>query len=749
MIDESLLKSNFLGRDGFVWWIGRVAHKSVWKDVNTVMAQSKTMDQRVKVRIIGYHPFTDELPEEDLPWAMVMGDAVTGAGQGSMGDSISLVGGETCLGFFLDGDEAQQPVIMGLLSRHNGVKNSIGEGELVQSRSNGLDVSSGNNNDKMTKDRNVDGGEIGTPEDKGKVSGTETDGTEQGTTQLNGRSSRAGDAFEKKNTKEHQVPSNCGNDAIGQLTQVLTDFISLTNGLESALGSYVDPVANAIYDMEAELRSVVSISQGIVKGVLNNVRNGIIGKLTKIFSQFLGNANLVNPFEFTTDEPARKAFQAILDTIFCLFEKLIEDLLEFLIHLFRSLIENVVNGPICAAEQFVSGIFAKVFEVLEDLLAPVLSGLEWLTGGIGEIQGFLRSASTLAAQIFSFIGCDGRKCTVPSTWVSSTNAALQRGADDWEKQVESMDVIGGIADDLKRIGEEADRDVNNFFGTDDFVEQEYNGMQLSSILQTTDSLTGGNSSEALDRGLGSIESAISTTSLFGENTVFDACNNVVNNPQSQSDLIRIPMGYTYSKCIPPEIEIIGKGSGATAIPIVDSSRRLIAVQVTNPGSGYDTSSTSIHLIDNTNNGSGGILEPIIVDGKINKIVVVRSGRGYCPNRDTGDNPVGIVTGIYIENPGTGYKPGDTIEIPSYFVDFPGYLIDIVPTPDNGSIVDVILPIIDEEFPTIPKLTINTSTGRGAKVIPILEYKPLETIATDTSGVKRSGLVGITSVIDCI
>jgi len=31
MIDESLFKSNQLGRDGFTWWIGRVAHSDVWK----------------------------------------------------------------------------------------------------------------------------------------------------------------------------------------------------------------------------------------------------------------------------------------------------------------------------------------------------------------------------------------------------------------------------------------------------------------------------------------------------------------------------------------------------------------------------------------------------------------------------------------------------------------------------------------------------------------------------------------------
>ena len=38
MIDESLLKSNVLGRDGFTWWIGRVAHPDFWKKENETVS---------------------------------------------------------------------------------------------------------------------------------------------------------------------------------------------------------------------------------------------------------------------------------------------------------------------------------------------------------------------------------------------------------------------------------------------------------------------------------------------------------------------------------------------------------------------------------------------------------------------------------------------------------------------------------------------------------------------------------------
>ena len=60
-------------------------------------------------------------------------DATSGSGQACLGESSRMVGGETVFGFFMDGEEAQQPVIFGALARNVnplGAKNS--DGFLIQ-----------------------------------------------------------------------------------------------------------------------------------------------------------------------------------------------------------------------------------------------------------------------------------------------------------------------------------------------------------------------------------------------------------------------------------------------------------------------------------------------------------------------------------------------------------------------------------------------------------------------------------------
>ena len=61
------LKTNFLGRDGFVWWIGQIPPVESWGFQGT----GGGWGVRYKVRIMGYHPYTEaELSNEDLPGHM-------------------------------------------------------------------------------------------------------------------------------------------------------------------------------------------------------------------------------------------------------------------------------------------------------------------------------------------------------------------------------------------------------------------------------------------------------------------------------------------------------------------------------------------------------------------------------------------------------------------------------------------------------------------------------------------------------
>lgn len=120
MTEGTLFNSGFLGAS-FNWWVGQIASDSTWRD-NMLPGKFENKDQipgwgrRYKVRIIGLHDREEEsISSDQLPWAQVMYPVTGGGGQANAGATANLRQGNFVFGFFLDGQDQQVPVIMGVL----------------------------------------------------------------------------------------------------------------------------------------------------------------------------------------------------------------------------------------------------------------------------------------------------------------------------------------------------------------------------------------------------------------------------------------------------------------------------------------------------------------------------------------------------------------------------------------------------------------------------------------------------------
>jgi methyl-accepting chemotaxis protein len=734
MIEESLLKSNYIGKDGFNWWIGRVADAKVWKGINLENSFNGDQAFRCKVRIIGHHPFDNTIKENDLPWAVCLMDATGGNGMGGQSKTFQMEGGETCVGFFMDGEDGQQPVIIGLLHRHANVKSSIDQKTIDAEQSSqfkNAPLYIGNNVPATNRLRPTTtpispataSTGIGATTDK-KIPSAYIAGISQAQAQV-----------EREGTNVSRKPSNCGNDLIGSITRILQDFIAGISILENAFGQFVDPILNKIVDVASQIQNVASQIGGIIKLIINNIRSGIFKCIVSLFKKFLALLFKTDPTSPVTGPIAKKATKTILDKLFCIFENLIDEIIDFVVNMLTNMIGNIVNPSLCVAEQFVSGILAKLMDMIEKAIQPILSGISWLTGGISSITSILQQASTLASQIYSFIGdCGGLKCTQPSEWVSSWAVAMQKASDNWENQIKNIDILGGISNDLSQI--------SNAIGGDGQLQTAggyVNSSQLTGILQTANALGGG---------LNTIEGAIATISGFGNvNGAFGSCGQSSLNPQTQDDLATVPFGYQYEYCIPPIARVYGSGVGANLIPIV-AKGSIFSIEIISGGVGY-TSPLPIAIVDNSGYGSGAKAEAIVENGVITGAVVIYGGSGYCggnysnigigttTNAGIGSTVVGVVTSIYIPNPGLGYTSGDTISIGTT-------TIKPLITP-NGSIVQVNVPKnYNQTFENAPPIIINTSTGVGAKLIPVMKFTPQG--ATLNQNVNQNQVI---SVVDCV
>lgn len=766
MIEESLLKSNFVGKDGFIWWIGQVADPSVWRNEKTrIDTGDSAWSYRCKVRIVGYHSFSpNELPDKDLPWAHVLTSASDGApAQGGFGKLPLLIGGETVVGFFLDGDEAQQPVVMGCFHRSPAVINvdnpnpfdafpgykgpfsnsgghqatrqkqqplgqlkdvptSFGSGPQVTMFSNpsfgtaepeSLDLSPGfvplGNNTTSNAGANY------------KFSASPKNETlfyaEKAEANFLGKIDREGD-----------IPgeNGCSNNIISQITATLQNFIKFINSLESTAYGFIDPLRNKVVDMQKMIRKVARMIASTMKSVINGIRDNIFNLVACLFKIF--GITLPSPFKL----PISEATKNILNLIFCLFEKLFGSLWDFVAGLLNGLIGRSPNIPRCAAEETIAVMVSKLADMIDDSLATIVSGLDWLANGIGQVAGAIRQGLNFISQILSFLSCDSLACQNVTSWDPFSGVTLPQ-PDKWKTVLDNIDIFGGIDDQ--------------------------------------------------------IDTALGYMSIFGSlDTPFSDCRQRIVDPKTQVDAPKTPIGVKYGQCIPPEVIINGNGIGAKAQAVVSSlDGSILTIQILDRGKGY-TDPPRITILDNTRYGIGAIAKSTInPNGELESIYLIKPGKGYCqtnlniivtgiptttpiggvsptiipgtagiativPGANVSVTPifenlglstvaVGVVTSVVIDSPGVGYTSGDIV-----------YIGDCIYRPivsNNGSIIKLESSDCIQEFLEYPTPVINSSQGEGAILYPVISYVP-QYILDNTNVRSRVGIgTTIVNVVQCV
>ena len=622
MLDSALLKTNFVGRDGFVWWIGRVANPNVWRNESTDTDAGWAF--RCKVRIIGYHPFdTTILADEDLPWSHVLVDATSGSGQGNMGDSSRMMGGETVFGFFLDGEEGQQPVIFGALARtvnSLGPKNTPPLEDDVGSE-NVFGVLSGREAGvegptSLPLQEDKEGGstaaenaekEVGALKDKETPSGEKVNAKDL---EGNSKAVQSEGAFSNRGASETVTMDNAcdkGNDALSEVTHTLGSFLKTVNGLTQYADQWIDTSRNLIVDINKEINRASKIATGAMRKIVATLRDKVTGLFSKKYRDFIG---MEVPESQKT--PIVSAFKRIQDFVFCVFDKINGDLLPDVTDLFKDMLKaGALNSTVCAIEQAVGALMAKINDAIKAGLAPIIGGLDWLTGSLSGVGSLLDKVSSFTDSLMSFLDCDSLQC---------------KEYEDWTQK-------GGLRKKPK-------------LSFNSIIE---NSKFLSSIPITS-------GLNVADPGFFNLPNSFSALSLLngGLPELFN-CNEKTNNPKNQDDLAdSVPPGFVWPDCIPPKVEVYGDGTRTAAmIPIVSSDDgSILTLQIIEKGFGY-TNPPVVSIIDKTNNGGGAQAQTVIDEnGSVVDVYMISPGEGYCPSTN-------VVPPKYpvTEGPGIGITAG--------------------------------------------------------------------------------------------
>ena len=709
MLEESLFKTNFIGRDGFRWWIGQIAPQSCWQD----QADGGGWGNRVKVRIMGYHPYSElELPNEDLPWAQVLLGVTDGSGACNRAKTPKIEQADTVLGFFLDGDNAQLPCIIGVFGRTDAVSYSgpytapfqpfTGfAGPMKKSAAVVPNESNESNLDSQKSPRMV------SPEIAEKLNKDIKDP---------GKKEKAGfNAIGKKVTMATAKVSSEIDNIKTDIENFVGDVQNIIKGITDGIGDFKQQINERI---GAITKSIQSGATGLIHNMTGALSEAMGGAMNKgldvlyktVYATVLaatGNPVAADVAGIAAQSTFISPVKAISDALPCIANSVIGGIGGMIQGLLTNIADNVSNFVQCVADQGVGAIMNTIIGGVTKALQPLMGGVGKILGGFNPFS-FLTSAVDAFQNVVSALDCN----EPPADYALASN--------EW--------VIG--------VG-----------------SKEGAGTPVSQILETANKAR-----EAASRGFGIVDAVQDIAGLTGSLGVFDFANPSVSTPGFESVLGNCYAGPPeLGGCGGTKIKIFGgKGVGGVANAIIGLANAdrgvtgsLIGIDLVNGGGGY-TTPPFVEIVDECKSGYGGIARAVIdynpnspTYQQITDIVLVSGGEGYTPSVD---NPINDIT-INTENPatvltpGVGYIPdtGGTPGVPGVPGSIPGVddggdtVIDNIgnvydiEVDENGGITGLI-PRGELKFPQITgevEFEINSQTGFGAILKPRFKRRPIQ------------------------
>ena len=658
MLETRHSNIEFLGKDGFQWFIAQVAPDKVWRTENN---QNFDNGFRAKIRILGYHPGENDgeggISDDNLPWAHFLVSPQFGAGNNDTGTSFALQGGEMVIGFFLDGEEAQQPIVIGSFYANYNIEDFTSYKETLDRGTTGFKP--------LKKDPNIDYGDHTSIEKKEKTSA--------GGVIVDSNSEIVDDNKNKKKTIEKyfdnksyhvKVPVVCNTpiEKTSDITKSLQKFFDKVNSLEKFSDGYIDPVLQKIVNIDVEIDKASKEISGAMSGIIRGARFKLFDEINKKVDENIG---------FLTPDFLRKSIEAkkLKDGAFCAIENILNGLKDFVGKFLKELIGKVVNIPLCGAEQFLSGLMSDLTSKIQSAIAPSLSGLSKFTGSaMPDFQSMMTKALSMSSALLSLFECEGQKCK------ENPVDRLTNIGSDPKKKLEFNSLLNkfttlsgtGLSGSLTEL-------VGLSFPNVNVIGDTVGSFSGASPLN---GLVGGCNVSSKVCGPPRIE-------IFGGGGIGAAADAVIN---SVGDIIGVNMkdfGIGYTE--PPFVSIIDdcdNGKGATGRPIVEDGR-IVNIAISDTGGNYLAPENTI-----TDDGR-------IVNSDIDGVDVI-----------------GEIVGVDVISTGIGYEEGDLIVSDSGQT--------LTPIIEDGRIIGS-SGTIDQGLTELPALTVQTNTGVGAKLLPITRF----------------------------
>ena len=763
--------TNFIGRDPMQWWIGQVTDpdKGEWGDAYEKKQAEDGEDiysLRCRVRIVGYHGNDVDLPDKDLPLAHVLLPSNTTT-TGGCSRTLQYQGGEVVVGFFFDGEDGQQPVIFGTLFKQSFITDGL-------------------KNSEFDSKKQVDFIPYTPPKVRQRA----------GKHRFYSESPwpggfSAGEAIKTIAQKQKEASTNitidnftaCEDNEISKISNTIKDFTRKMQTLQQLndQNSYVDPIYGGVLDIQQEIQLTTQKLQNSTTKLVRRARSWLIqDTLDKL------NLTLKDKTPKTLQAPVGQATKSLTDVIFCNIEKIQAALGDYLAKSLENMIGQVLDVPVCGVENFLADMFGQINNIIDSGLGDIFGQLNNIQGGgIGLPSETFSKAIKFANIITNVLDCDALNCPENTTY-SSKNGVSKAVEDSFDSIIDKVgfNKLTDIVDSLDKAIPAAPSAPNcqtNVLKCGpprvDFIGSSGQGATGSAIVNALGNIIGVAINgpgfgfkeppllsffDSCDKGYGAGGYPVMGNVSPLRFTESDRQRDLLSLAQltDEADQLTDEVGLDQITQIIPDgkqvgdivfdnkeneskINDVGLSVTGSDLPVYIADPNgtelgVVGVVMTNPGQEYLPNTTETDI-----------------DGNVKELTPDPNA-----NYDGEQSFVTSLDAVVVENTGFGYDDNDTASVSGGSVASAGDTLPGDATSDtiqkigqaevelkiqNGLIVGVDVVKGGFGFTKLPEITINSDTGAGAKLLPVLKFTKVD----DASQLAQITQDAVVTVISCI
>ena len=391
-------RTDYLGKDGYTWWVGEV------ENINDPLQLG-----RVRVRILGWYTghkekqaYLTDLPSEILPWATVLLPSDKPQTKAS-GTTTELQCGAWVIGFFLDGEEAQLPCVLGAFrgmqyKEDEAKRTTIADGENAE-----LNKTNTKFQQDMQNKLNMSGNSF--VKDQASTPGSETGATEEARGAISvGEKTLPGNVVTNPIKPPviaegiaDGVAGPAGNGFATDLERMLTELGEMTATLASSPGGFISVVTGnkiAGDKVQQHLGRITNFLSGGIAGILAPLKEllakliaEIVGMLVKIISQFVPIVVITTVMKFL--EQIFKIFCMDTPMWFGLVQAALSDTANFANQM-ASLAMNKVTEALAGLDSAVKGVTNRI-------LGGITAAMNRVRDVAGDVIAAVNAAKGMAA----------------------------------------------------------------------------------------------------------------------------------------------------------------------------------------------------------------------------------------------------------------------------------------------------------------------------------------------------------------